>query len=171
MTLQNFCNGVSDSSRVQCILDCPTIDGDKPNIIKYSLYIFKKLYVNYFRFLDDGHTAWYHLHDKFPHRQAIPLDIQKSSSWLLFHQALYHTYCHHDADGYATWTQIIDGLKFWVVMRPRGYENFKGRVQILESCKNYLSNSPTENGFYGDGSERFVIYGSPGDIMLLFFSG
>ena len=34
MSLKDFCAGVSDNSRVQCILDCPTVDGAKPDFIK-----------------------------------------------------------------------------------------------------------------------------------------
>jgi hypothetical protein len=117
------------------------------------------------RFLDDGHTAWYQLHEKFPSRKSIPLDIQKSSSWLLFHQALYHTYAHHDADGYSTWTLILSGFKFWIMLRPKGYKDFTSRRSIFEACANYLSDSPDENGYYGGESERFVIYGCPGDLM------
>ena len=117
------------------------------------------------RFIDEGHTSWYHLHEYFPSQVSIPLDIQKSSSWLLFHQALYHTFVHHDADGYATWTQILDGFPFLVVMRPKGYEGCKSRKEIYEMCKAYLSATADKNGFYGSESERFVIYGTPGDIM------
>lgn len=118
-----------------------------------------------FRFIDEGHTAWYHLHDITPSRHTIPLDVQKSSSWLLFHQALYHTYCHHDADGYSTWTQVLKGLKFWVFIRPPGYEKLKSRREIFEACLAYLSDSPDVNGYYGKESERFIVYASPGDII------
>ena len=121
------------------------------------------------RFINEDHTSWYHLHEYFPSRVSIPLDIQKSSSWLLFHQALYHTFVHRDADGYATWTQILDGFKFWVVMRPKGYEGCKSRKEIFEMCEPYLSGTADKNGFYGSESERFVIYGTPGDIMWVFF--
>jgi len=115
--------------------------------------------------MDDGHPAWYHLHQRFKSRQYIPLDIQKSSSWLLFHHALFHTYVHHDADGYATWTQVLSGEKFWVVTRPHGLEQSTNRKEYHDACLGYLSPNADENGFYGEGFDRFVIYASPGDIM------
>lgn len=33
-TLEGFCTGSTDPSRIQSILDCPTVDGEKPTIIK-----------------------------------------------------------------------------------------------------------------------------------------
>ena len=133
---------------------------------------FKPYYIiiltNVFRFVDEGHTAWYMGHDVNDARISIPLDIQKSSSWYLFHQALYHMYCHHDADGYATWTQVIEGLKFWVLIRPKGYKDFQTRRELFEACQEYFD-TVNEKGFYGKDSERYIIYGKPGDIMLVFF--
>lgn len=82
---------------------------------------------------------------------------------------MYHTFCHHDADGYNTWTQILDGYKFWVLTRPKNYKNLKTRKEIYESCIDYLSVAADENGFYGKDKERFIIYGGPGDIMYVFF--
>jgi hypothetical protein len=102
-------------------------------------------------------------------RISIPLDIQKSSSWLLFHQALYHTFVHHDADGYNTWTQILEGDKIWVGIRPKGLEESKSRREIFELSEPYLSDSADENGFYGEESERYVIFGRPGDIMRVLY--
>ncbi|KAJ3493022.1 hypothetical protein NLJ89_g11112 [Agrocybe chaxingu] len=34
MDLEMFINGVSDNSCIQCILDCPTLDGSRPSLIK-----------------------------------------------------------------------------------------------------------------------------------------
>jgi hypothetical protein len=110
------------------------------------------------------------MHGQFLSRKSISLDVQKSSSWYLFHQALYHTYCHQDADGYATWTQILEGTKFWVLIRPRGFEDFKTRKELYDAYKCYLDDSPDKNGFYGAESERYLIYATPGDIMQVLFS-
>ena len=79
---------------------------------------------------------------------------------------MYHTFCHHDADGYNTWTQILDGYKFWVLTRPKNYKNLKTRKDIYESCIDYLSVSADENRFYG--KDKKIIYGGPGDIMHVF---
>ena len=100
--------------------------------------------------------------------ENISLDIQKSSSWLLFHHGLYHTYCHHDADGYATRTQVLDGLKIWIFVRPEGYDKFETHRELWEACTDYINDSPDKNGFYGDGHHRFIFYAKPGDIMYVF---
>lgn len=93
------------------------------------------------------------------------MDIQKSSSWLLFHHSLFHTFVHHDADGYSTWTQILEGMKIWVLIRPKGYMSFRSRKDFWEACVEYLEDTPDENGYYGRNSERYIVYGQPGDIM------
>lgn len=117
--------------------------------------------------MDDAHSVWFQLHQTFPSRKFAPLDVQKSSSWILFHQALFHTYTHHDADGYATWTQVLSGEKFWVVTRPRGLEEVKTRKDFYDASEGYLSPDADKNGFYGEGFERFVIYATPGDVMYV----
>ena len=33
-TLEHFCTGTTDPSRIQSIVDCPSVDGEKPTIIK-----------------------------------------------------------------------------------------------------------------------------------------
>lgn len=69
-------------------------------------------------------------------------------------------YCHQDADEYGTWIQILEGMKFWVFVQPRGQEHFKSRKQIHEAWIHYLSNSPDENGYYEEELERYVVYAS-----------
>lgn len=120
------------------------------------------------RFVDEGHTSWYLTQIPHSHRNNIPLDIQKSSSWLLFHQALFHTFVHHDADGYATWTQVLEGLKIWVLLRPQGFGTTKSRKALWDSFADFLNDAPDENGFYGKECERAIVYASPGDIMCVY---
>jgi hypothetical protein len=152
MTLEDFCNGTKDNSRIQCILDSPTLDGEVPPFIK---------------FLDDGHTAYTRLHGYFPDRKHRALDVQKSTSWALLHQGLYHTYAHHDSDGYLTWTQVLSGYKFWVILRPKSYNTDTNRNQLYESANKYMTQVPTEHGYYGHESERTLIYAGPGDIIVM----
>ena len=38
MSFKDFCDGTMDSSKIQCILDCPSNDGEKPSIIKYVFF-------------------------------------------------------------------------------------------------------------------------------------
>lgn len=41
MSFKDFCDGTMDSTKIQCILDCPSNDGEKPSVIKYVF--FKKI--------------------------------------------------------------------------------------------------------------------------------
>jgi hypothetical protein len=78
---------------------------------------------------------------------------------------MVHTYCHHNANGYSTWTQVLKGFKIFVEICPDGFLGFKTRRDFWESCGDFLKDSPDDKRFYGNGSERAVIYAEPGDIM------
>jgi len=125
------------------------------------------------RHLDQGHTAWYRLHEQFKDRRYIPLDVQKSRSWALLHQALFHTYAHHDANGYGTWTLVASGHKIWVFLRPRisstaSFDKCQNRQQYDELVSKYLEDSPEKDvktPYYGEESERFFVVAKSGDIM------
>ncbi|KAF8155452.1 hypothetical protein B0H34DRAFT_495615 [Crassisporium funariophilum] len=95
MSLGDFCKGVEDESRIQCILDCPSTDHAKPSFI----------------YIDDGISTLGVLHMEPLDRHFIPIDMLNLSSWFLPHQPLSHTYAHHDANGYCTWTQVLSGHK------------------------------------------------------------
>ena len=97
----------------------------------------------------------------------MPHDIQKASCWIQFDHPMFHSYAKHDADGFCSWTQIISGDRFCVQLRPKGFEKFKARREINQACTPYLSESPTKNGFYGEESDRFVIYAQEGDIVYV----
>ncbi|KAF8810840.1 hypothetical protein BYT27DRAFT_7209061 [Phlegmacium glaucopus] len=152
MTLEDFCEGQRDPNKIQCVLHCPTVDGSRPELIRQ---------------VDEGHTAWYQLQHPFHRvRESIPLDVQSSSSWLLFHQALWHTYAHHDAEGYGTWSQVLHGLKIWVLMRSPRHDRFKSRKDIYEASNKLHNDAFTGDGEYSKNSERFVIYATPGDLIF-----
>ena len=152
MTLSQFCDGAKDNSRIQCILDVPTLDGERPRFLK---------------FLDDGYTSYGRMDKRFPARQHINVDVQKSASWSLLHQGLYHTYAHHDANGHATWTQVLSGYKFWVIVRPKNHQTDRNRHEIFNTTDKLMIAEPNEHGFYHTETDRVVIYAGPGDFIIM----
>jgi len=150
MPLRKFVDGVQDNSIIQCLLDQPTVDGERPKFVK---------------FLDDAHLAY--MHSSCDQRIYTPLDLQKSASWLLLHHGLYHTFGHHDADGYGTWVQVVSGYKFWVILTPKVYEETRDRNRLQESVGQYVELKYNGQGYYGEESERVVIYAGPGDIVIM----
>ncbi|KAF8147196.1 hypothetical protein B0H34DRAFT_391196 [Crassisporium funariophilum] len=152
MSLGDFCKGVEDDSRIQCVLDCPSTDRAKPSFIKY---------------VDDGMSTLGVLHMEYSDRHFIPIDMLNSSSWYLLHQPLYHTYAHHDADGYGTWTQVLSGHKFWTFIRHKGIKkDCPDRRVYFEAYDNYATAKFTDEGFYGRESDRFVVHAAAGDVII-----
>lgn len=64
---------------------------------------------------------------------------------------------------------MLEGMKIWVLMRPLGFRDFKSRMEFWEGCSEFLEDSPNENGFYGERSERHIIYATSGDIMYVLY--
>jgi hypothetical protein len=156
--------GIPTRSNACCIVQ-RSMGADQSSSGKHSLYLHTSL-LSHIRQVDEGHTAWYQLQHPFDRvRESIPLDVQSSSSWLLFHQALWHTYAHHDAEGYGTWSQVLHWLKIWVLMRSPGHDKFESRKDIYEASNKLHHDAFTGDGEYSKNSERFVIYASPGDLM------
>jgi hypothetical protein len=152
MDLENFCRGTRDNSIVQCVLDMPSLDGEKPPFIK---------------FLDDGHTAYNRVHNSFPARKHIQLDTNKSASWTLLHQGLFFTYAHHDADGYMTWTQILSGYKFWTIILPNNLETYQSRKDLNAAASNLFGGFLANQDYLRTQCKRVVIYAQPGDIIIM----
>ncbi|CAA7265614.1 unnamed protein product [Cyclocybe aegerita] len=151
MTLEDFISGVEDNGRIQCILDCPTMDGSKPNLIKY---------------IDDGSAAWMRLHWEAHDRRLIPIDVQKSTSWLIMHQALFHTFSHHDADGFGTWTQVLSGYKLWAFVKHRNLDGCRTFQEYRDAVVDYSNQTRGPHGYYGSESDRFVVTAGPGDLII-----
>jgi hypothetical protein len=152
MDLEKFCQETRNNSVVQCILDMPTLDGEKPKFIK---------------FLDDGHTAYNRVHNTFPARKHMQLDTNKSASWTLLHQGLYFTYAHHDADGYMTWTQVLSGYKFWTIIIPDNLEKYQSRRDLHTAVSNLFRGFSASQDFLRTQCKRVVIYAQPGDIIIM----
>ena len=45
MSFKDFCDGTMDSSKIQCILDCPSNNGEKPSVIKYVFFFIIKIQI------------------------------------------------------------------------------------------------------------------------------
>ena len=152
MDVEQFCHETRDNSVVRCVLDMPTLDGERPSFIK---------------FLDDGHTAYNRVHNTFRCRQHIQLDTLKSASWTLLHQGLFLTYPHHDADGYSTWSQILSGYKFWVVVRPHSLETDRSHADMKTSLGKSFGSFRDNQEHLFKKCDRILIYGGPGDIIIM----
>ena len=151
MSLAQFCKGTKDNTRIQCVLDMPAIEQHRPSFMS---------------FLDDGLISHQSLHN-YSGRTVIPLDALKASSWVLIHQGLYHTFAHHDADGFCTWTQILSGYKFWVILHPKKLRSAKNGNDIYDANVLYSNDTLRKDGYYGQDTEMAIIYGEPGDIIIM----
>ena len=153
MSLEEFCQGARENTRIQCVLDMPTLDGERPMFIK---------------FLDDGHTAYNRVHNRFTDRKHMQTDTQKSASWTLLHHGQFFTYAHHDADGFMTWVQPLSGYKFWTLLVPNGYATDHTREDVNTSASQFFhKNFSAKTGNYGSNFERIIIYAGPGDIVIM----
>jgi len=92
-------------------------------------------------------------------RKLIPTDFIKTRSWGLVHHAMFHTYPHHDAEGYATFAQILSGSKIWVIYRPKVKP--KTRLELYNKQAQFQPNFDE----YKDDWEAWMITGTRGDIM------
>jgi len=102
------------------------------------------------RHLDEGHTAWGQLHEAY-RRPDIPYDVCKSAAWMLLHHAMVFTYQHNDAEGYATWIQIMSGDKFWIVTENTGSPKTRREIQTT-----------------ADDGRLFYVHLQTGDLMQVF---
>ena len=109
--------------------------------------------------MDHGYQSWTRLNNVPNDRVLVPLDVIKTRCWGLVHHAMFHTYPHHDAEGYATFIQIISGTKFWVIMRPR--EVHETWAKLYYDQMQFHADSL----MYDDDWEKWLITARPGDIM------
>jgi hypothetical protein len=72
---------------------------------------------------------------------------------------MFHTYPHHDAEGYATFVQILSGSKIWVIYRPKVKP--KTRLELYNKQVHFGKNFD----LYKDDWEGWMITGTRGDIM------
>ncbi|KAF8958772.1 hypothetical protein BDZ97DRAFT_1923393 [Flammula alnicola] len=153
MPFEQFVKNTQDEKCIQCILDCPNKGAFIPSFMEH---------------LDEGHHGWFHLHEAYDDRVAMSIDAVKTRSWTLLHQPLFHTYSHHDADGYATWSFVLKGAKIWVELRPSGYELVKDRAGLFAMHSDYHHRYTGDKWWYkyGETSDRYAIYAEQGDIIV-----
>lgn len=62
----------------------------------------------------------------------LPYDCVAINEWKLVASACFLTYPHQDAGGYATWIEVEDGLKIWVILRPKAGADTAGLLSSTE---------------------------------------
>jgi hypothetical protein len=112
------------------------------------------------RLMDHGYQTWNQLHLKNSDHIQIPLDVLKARSWGLIHHAMFHTYPHHDAEGYATWVEVDSGVKFWVILRPKEGTVHADRRSLYRDQTSFRGDYD-----YSEKWEAWIITAWPGDIM------
>ena len=61
--------------------------------------------------MDHGYQTWAQLHLTNSNREEMQSDVLKTRSWGLIHHAMFYTYVHHNAEGYATWIEVNSDRK------------------------------------------------------------
>ena len=114
------------------------------------------------RLSDHSHQLWTRLHRNPHERTEVPNDVHKSRSWALVHHAMFHTYPHHDAEGYVTFIQVLSGLKYWIIMRPK--EEHMERTKLYHDQLQFCSQSLDYDKLWN----CWLIVPDLGDIMHVF---
>jgi hypothetical protein len=110
--------------------------------------------------MDHGYQTWAQLHLTKSNREEMQSDVLKARSWGLIHHAMFHTYVHHDAEGYATWVEVDSGLKLWVILRPLDDTVLPDRLSLYRDQTAFLP-----DGDYKPTWKPWVIAALPGDVM------
>jgi len=117
--------------------------------------------------MDEAFPAWLEGLEYFPDRQFMPLDVQRSTSWLLLHQPLFHNYAHHDAGGQLSWILVLSGEKMFTFIRPRSVLAGSTRHDLHVAVTAYQESDCSLTGYYGEESERHVVFAKEGDLMYV----
>lgn len=111
--------------------------------------------------MDHGYQSWTGIRGPKCARESVPLDVIKTRSWGLLHHAMFHSYPHHDAEGYATFVQVTSGIKLWVIMRPKPGREHKTRQDLYKSQIGFSA----EYLDYDEDWDRWLLTAMPGDIV------
>lgn len=63
----------------------------------------------------------------------LPYDMLAILQWMLVASACFITFPHQDAGGMATWITLENGIKIWVILRPKGGATTETLLSCTES--------------------------------------
>ncbi|CAA7271838.1 unnamed protein product [Cyclocybe aegerita] len=82
------------------------------------------------------------------------------------HQALFHTFLHHDTDGFGMWMQVLLGYKLWAFVKHCNLDGCKMFQEYRDTAIDYSNQTRVPHGYYGMESNHFVITAGPGDLII-----
>lgn len=92
-------------------------------------------------------------------------DGWKSHYWELFTHAGFHTYPHHDASGFGTYSYVRHGCKIWGIVRPRiDPKIHRTRQSVFNIMRTMLRPSPSLH--YREVSDIFNLFLLEGDVLI-----
>ncbi|KAG1720983.1 uncharacterized protein EDB91DRAFT_1256739 [Suillus paluster] len=149
-TIDSFFESMTDSTRIQCILDLPLAQTSLPEPL---------------RNIDHGLVyGWNQTTHSVPMQSDVHPENFTVKGWALLHHAGFLTYPHHDAEGTLTWVRMEVGVKFWVIFRPKYHhrnrlhlQQFATKLVDFTSHKKWLEK-------HCDGE---VIVLRPGDMLIM----
>ncbi|KAH0826479.1 hypothetical protein J3R83DRAFT_5482 [Lanmaoa asiatica] len=150
ITVREFMEGVTDTTKAQVALDFPLWQMGLPDPLHK---------------LDDGISTGFnqthHLVDV--EGSDLPPDTFLVSSWGLLHQAAIVTYPHHDAEGACTWVMPYNGCKVWTCIKVRSLFDRKKLAGFLAK----LANRENIMSSFEDDVECETVYLYPGDLVVM----
>lgn len=94
-----------------------------------------------------------------------PPSVSHVDLWFLLSMLGFYSEPHHDASGYATWVQILRGIKAWIILYVKGdrrkpaswleYIDFQDRVSGM-TAEEVIENFDAYILFLGPGSQLWV---------------
>jgi hypothetical protein len=96
---------------------------------------------------------------------AFLWDSWKSQCWELFTHAGFHTYPHHDASGFGTYSYVRHGCKIWGIVRPRIDPKMHwARQSVFDIMRTMLRPAPSLD--YHEVSDTFSVFLLEGDVLI-----
>ncbi|KAG2121478.1 hypothetical protein DEU56DRAFT_918163 [Suillus clintonianus] len=148
-TISDVVSGMSDETKIQCVLDIPYVHGCLPDPL---------------RNLDHGRRfGWSQTAQQCPIQEAIHPDNFTTHSWCLLHQAGFVSFAHHDADGVATYIRMESGGKFWVFFRLKSQKGGRAAYSsAMVKLVDYLNHKEEVRKLW----DAEVVYLGPGDFVI-----
>lgn len=78
---------------------------------------------------------------------------------------------HHDAQGFATWIQVLSGYKIWAFTRAKGLDIAKNRHEMAEAVRPFIFMENMDEEEKAKMNEQieaasvFAVLAGPGDIV------